>query len=186
MKKVVLFASFLFSVATTQAQSFIGFLTDNYSGVNSVIANPANIADSRFKTDIHLVGASTFFTNDYYGIKVTDALKEDYDFDLDATKSPTTNNNANINVDVMGPAFMFNIDKKSSIAIFSRARAFLNINELNGETIDRLDDDIDSSEDYNINEGDLYGSGNAWAEVGLTYARVLMNKEQHFLKGDSL
>jgi outer membrane protein OmpA-like peptidoglycan-associated protein len=151
--------------------------------VNSVIANPANIADSRFKTDIHLLGASTFFTNDDYGVKVTDALKEDYDFDLDATKSPTTNNNANINVDVMGPAFMFNIDKKSSIAIFSRARAFLNINELNGETIDRLDDDIDSSEDYNINEGDLYGSGNAWAEVGLTYARVLMNKEQHFLKG---
>ncbi len=165
------------------AQSYIGFLTDNYSGVHGVISNPANIVDSRFKTDVNLAGASAFFTNDYYGIKVTDALKEDYDFDLDATKSPTTNNNANINVDVMGPAFMFNLDKKSSLAVFTRARALLNVNELNGETIDRLDDDIDSTEDYNINEGDIYGSGNGWAEVGVTYARVLMTKEQHFLKG---
>ena len=183
MKKPTLLVVFFFYMAITQAQSYIGFLTDNYSGVNSVIANPANITDSRFKTDIHLVGASAFFTNDYYGIKVTDALKDNYDFDLDATKSPTTNNNVNINLDVMGPAFMFNLDKKSSIALFTRARTFFNVNELNGETIDRLDDDIDTSNDYNINEGDFYTSGNAWAEIGLTYARVLMNKEQHFLKG---
>lgn len=177
--------TFLFFISSSllTAQSYIGFLTDNYSGVHGVISNPANIADSRFKTDVNLVGASAFFANDYYGVKVSDALKEDYDFDLDATKSPSTDNNGLINVDVMGPAFMFNLDKKSSIAVFSRARAFLTVNELNGETIDRLDDDIDSTEDYVINEGDIFASGNGWAEIGLTYARTLMNKEQHFLKG---
>lgn len=183
MKKLVLLALLFLSIEGIQAQSFIGFLTDNYSGVNSVIANPAHIADSRFKTDIHLAGASAFFTNDYYGVKVTDAIKEGYDFDLDATKSPTTNNNGNVNVDVMGPAFMFNLDKSSSLAVFTRVRAFANANELNGETIDRLDDDIDANDDYNINEGDIYGSGNAWAEVGLTYARTIFQKEQHYLKG---
>lgn len=183
MLKQLTFVFFFSSTLFCSAQSYIGFLTDNYSGVHGVISNPANIADSRFKIDVNLVGASAFFTNDYYGIKVFDALKEDYDFDLNATKSPSTNNNGNINIDVMGPAFMFNLDKKSSIAVFSRARAFVNVNELNGETIDRLDDDIDSSEDYVINEGDIYGSGNGWAEIGLTYARTLMNKEQHFLKG---
>lgn len=183
MKKLVLLALLFLSIEGIQAQSFIGFLTDNYSGVNSVIANPAHIADSRFKTDIHLAGASAFFTNDYYGVKVTDAIKEGYDFDLDATKSPTTNNNGNVNVDVMGPAFMFNLDKSSSLAVFTRVRAFANAKELNGETIDRLDDDIDANDDYNINEGDIYGSGNAWAEVGLTYARTIFQKEQHYLKG---
>ncbi len=183
MKKSILLASLFFCSAIAQSQSYIGFLTDNYSGVNSVIANPANISDSPFKTDIHLVGISAFFTNDYYGVKVTDALKEDYDFDLDATKSPSTNNNANINLDVMGPAFMFNLDKKSSIALFTRARTFINVNEINGESIDRIDDDINLTDDFIINEGDFFASGNAWAEFGLTYARVLLNKDQHFLKG---
>ncbi len=183
MKKSILLASLFFYIATTQAQSYMGFLTDNYSGVNSVIANPANISDSRFKTDINLVGASAFFTNDYYGVKVTDMLKDEYDFDLDATKSPTTNNNVNINLDVMGPAFMFNLDKKSSIALFTRVRSFMNFNEINGESIDRINDDIDLTDDYNINEGDFFASGNAWAEIGLTYARVIVSKDQHFLKG---
>lgn len=174
---------FLAGTLFCSAQSYIGFLSDNYSGVHGVISNPANIVDSRFKTDVNLFGASTFFTNDYYGIKVSDALKEGYDFDMDATKSPSTNNNGNINIDVLGPAFMFNLDKSSSLAVFTRAKAFINVNELNGETIDRLDDDIDFTEDYNINEGDTYGAGNGWAEIGLTYARTIMKKEQHFLKG---
>ncbi len=168
MKKLFLLASLCSSVATIKAQSFIGFLTDNYSGVNSLVANPSNIAGSRFRADVHLVGASAFFSNDYYGVNVMDALKEEYNFNLDATKSPTDNNNANSNMDVMGPSFMFNLDKKSALAFFTRARAFLNVSELNGQTIDELDDDIDSTEDYIINEGDIYGSGNAWAEIGLT------------------
>lgn len=172
---------FFISVICVEAQSYIGFLTDNYSGVNSVIANPANITDSRFKTDINLVGASVFAGNDYYGVNVMDALKDDYDFDLDATKSPSNDNNIVTYVDIMGPSFMFNLNKKSSLAIFTRARTVVNINEINGNTIDALDDD--STDDFNVNEGDFNIFGQAWAEVGLTYARVLMDKDQHFLKG---
>ncbi|NJX15019.1 DUF5723 family protein [Tamlana crocina] len=183
MKKTALSVLFLLGAMGTQAQSFIGYLTDNYSGVNSVIANPANIADSRFKTDINLVGASVIIGNDYYGVNVMDALKEDYDFDLDATKSPSNSNNFGAYVDVMGPSFMFNLSKKSSIAIFTRARSVANVNNISGSTIDKIDND--DSDDFLINPGeaDISVFGQAWAEVGLTYARVLVNKEQHFIKG---
>ena len=58
MKKTLFLGLCLCASVSIKAQSFIGFLTDNYSGVNSVISNPANIVDSRFKTDIHLAGAS--------------------------------------------------------------------------------------------------------------------------------
>ncbi|MFL1012258.1 DUF5723 family protein [Flavisericum labens] len=181
MKKTTLLMLFLLGTISLHAQSFIGFLTDNYSGVNSVVSNPANIVDSRFKTDINLVGASFLAGNDYYGVNVMDALKDDYDFDLNATKSPSNNNNFGTYEDILGPSFMFNLNKKSSIAIFTRARSVININEINGNTIDAIDDE--DTDDFVVNEGDFGAFGQAWAEVGLTYARVFMNKEEHFLKG---
>ncbi|MEP5340362.1 MAG: DUF5723 family protein [Algibacter sp.] len=181
MKKSIITCLIILGSFYAKAQSYIGFLTDNYSGVTSVIANPANIVDSRFKTDINLVGASIFAANDYYGVNVMDAVKDDYDFDLDANKSPTENNNIGVNLDVMGPSFMFNLNKKSSIAVFSRARTLININDINGTTIDAID--AEDTDDFNVNEGDFNIYGQAWAEVDLTYARILMNNEQHFLKG---
>lgn len=171
---------FVFASYYADAQSYIGYLSDNYSGVNSVIANPANITDSRFKTDINLAGGSVFFGNDYYGVNILDATKSDYDFDLDATKSPTTDNNGAFNVDVLGPAFMFNLTQNSSLAVFTRARLFYGINEINGTTIDALDED--QTPDTFINEGDFNTTVNGWGELGLTYARTIFSKEQHFLK----
>ena len=183
MKKTILSVLFIISSLYIKAQSYSGFLTDNYSGVNSVIVNPANIADSRFKFDINLVGISGFLGNDYYKANVFDAISDDFDFDLDGTKTPTTSNSFSTNVDILGPSFMFNLDKKSSLAIFTRARFIASGNDINGESIDNLDDELNTSEDYNIDEGNIYFSTNAWAEIGVSYARVIMNKEQHFLKG---
>ena len=84
MKKTLTLLFLLVGILSTEAQSYIGFLTDNYSGVHSVITNPANIVDSRFKTDINLFGVSAFVTNDYYAAKFGDAIKSDYDFEDDA------------------------------------------------------------------------------------------------------
>lgn len=183
MKKIILAALFIASSLGMNAQSYRGFLTDNYSGVNSVTKNPANIADSRFKFDINLAGVSAFLGNDYYKANIFDAIGEDFDFDADGIETPTTSNNFYTNADILGPSFMFNIDKESSLAIFTRARFIANGNDINGESIDNLEQGFDADEDFNIEEGDLYASANAWAEIGVSYARVIMNKEQHFLKG---
>jgi outer membrane protein OmpA-like peptidoglycan-associated protein len=181
MKKITLILLLMVSSFCAKAQSYVGFLTDNYSGVHGVISNPANIVDSRFKVDVNLVGASIFTGNDYYGVKVLDAIKDDYDFDLDATKSPSSDNNLGVNVDVLGPAFMFNLNKKSSIAVFTRVRAIANVNEINGNTIDAIDDD--ETDDFIVNEGDFGAFAQVWGELGLAYARVFKNSEQHFIKG---
>ncbi len=182
MKKITLIVLCVMSVTLADAQSYIGFLTDNYSGVHGVISNPANITDSRFKTDINLAGASAFVSNDYYSLNVSDAISDDdYDFDTDARANPSNSNNGSFNIDVLGPSFMFNLNKKSSIAVFSRARAFANVVDVNGELVDELDADI--TQDFIVDEGDLKLFAQTWAEVGITYARVLMNEKQHFLKG---
>ncbi len=181
MKKITLSILLLLVSFCLKAQSHIGFLTDNYSGVHGVISNPANIADSRFKTDINLAGVSVFGSNDYYGINVWDATKDGYSFDLEAKTHSKDANSAAINVDVLGPSFMFNLTKNSSLAIFTRARTFVNANEINGSSIESIDDD--STDDYSFDEGNMNVLGHSWAEVGITYARTLLNKEQHFFKG---
>ena len=69
MKKTTLAAILILMAAAVNAQSYIGYHSDNYNGVHGLIYNPANIADSRFKTDINLIGASAILGNDYYGDK---------------------------------------------------------------------------------------------------------------------
>ncbi|MCH4551260.1 DUF5723 family protein [Aestuariibaculum lutulentum] len=181
MRKITIFLVLVLGSWCARSQSFQGFLADNYSGVNSVIVNPANATDSRFKTDINFIGVSGFGGNDYYGVNILDALKGDYDFDLDSKKHPSESNNGELNVDVMGPSFMFNLTEKSSLAIFTRARSFVNVNDINGNTIDEIDND--ETDDFMVNEGDFNAFGQAWGELGITYARVLFNEEEHFVKG---
>jgi hypothetical protein len=88
MKKTVLILMFFIATLTAKAQSYIGYFHDNYAGVQSVLFNPAAIADSRFKTDINLFSISGAVQNDFYGVKVFDVYKNGYDFDRESKRSP--------------------------------------------------------------------------------------------------
>ncbi|MFI0430061.1 DUF5723 family protein [Mariniflexile sp. HMF6888] len=182
MKKITFLFTLIVSSYSLQAQSYLGFLTDNYSGVNSVISNPANIVDSRFRADINLVGMSAFVGNDYYNMNIIKAIKDDdYNFEGESRQNPKINNNGGVNVDVMGPSFMFNINDTNSIAVFTRARTFVNANGINGRDLYAIDED--GNTDYTVNEDNFNAFGQTWAEIGLSYARVLVNERETFLKG---
>ncbi|KQC31720.1 flagellar motor protein MotB [Flagellimonas eckloniae] len=182
MKRLMLFVIFISITNISNAQSYVGFLTDNYSGIHGVISNPSNIVDSRLKIDINLIGASAFFGNDYIGFNLNNAFSDfNKTFDEAAT-FPSANNSLAWNIDVLGPAVMFNLDENNSLAFFTRGRAFFNANDIDGNILEK-EGGFDENEDFLINEGVISGSFNLWAEIGVTYARVLLNREQHFLKG---
>jgi len=192
MKKVSLHFLSLISLAilcvTAQqlnAQSYIGYLFDNYSGIHGVVLNPANIVDSPFKADINIFSASAFGGSDYFGINVLDVINSDggFDFDIDTEKFPKNDNNFFFNADILGPSFMFNINRKSSIGITTRVRAFLNINIIYGELYESLADGFDDTQDLAFSMKDFQGTIHAWAEIGLTYGRILMEDDRHMLKG---
>ena len=183
MKKNVFLSLFAFaSFCTANAQSYLGYTPDNYAGVQSVLYNPASIADSRFKADINLFSLSSSVANDLYGVKIFDVFKDGYDFDLEAKKSFSNANNAVFNTDIMGPSFMFNIAPKHSLAVYTRARAFVNVLDVNGQVINDITKD-NSSSFPEAQVGSFNGVGNSWGELGLSYAAVLYQKGQHFLKG---
>ncbi|WP_348798698.1 DUF5723 family protein [Flavobacterium adhaerens] len=173
----------LFIVVKSNAQTYMGYLPDNYAGVQGVLFNPASIADSRFKTDVNLFSTSSSLNNDYFGVSLFDLPSDSYDVDKEGVRTPTKNNGAIVYSDIMGPSFMFNIAPKHSVALYTRARAILNGNNINGELFDELEGGFEEAENFNIAVGSPKIVGHTWAEFGATYAAVLLQKEQHFLKG---
>lgn len=172
----VLISSNLFS------QSYVGHTIDNFSGVHGLLSNPANVVDSRMRTDVNIISASAFSGSDYFGLSLKDVFDESIEFD-DVERFPKDKNNFFNSADVMGPSFMFNLNANNSVGLITRARVFNNLNNINGNLFESIQEDFDDTEDFTFNSEDLSSTINVWAEIGLVYGRVLLNKENHFLKG---
>ncbi len=175
----------LFYSLNLSAQNYTGNTVDNYSGINGAVYNPSNIVGTSFRADVNLISVSAFGGSDYFGINLNDILKSDGGFDIeeDSERFPTNSNNFIFSADVLGPSFMFNLNKKSSIGIITRARGFLNLRGINGELYETVVDDFDSDNDFDFDSSNLAGTIHVWGEIGLTYGRILIDKQQHMLKG---
>ena len=182
LRKLIIGLLLTLTINVIQSQSYIGYLEDNYNGVHGIISNPANIADSRLKMDINLVGISALYDNDYIGFNLGDAFSNYSAVFDNAETFPSTDNFLAFNVDVMGPSVMLSINQNSSLAIFTRGRGVFNLIDANGNLLEK-EGGFDENDDFSLVEDDILGSFAAWGEIGATYARVLLNDEQHFIKG---
>jgi hypothetical protein len=186
MKKQILLNLLLSLIATlSYSQSYVGHSIDNYSGIQGVTYNPSSIVGSNLRADINLFSVSVFGGSDYFGINLSDIISSDggFDFEEDSEKFPSNSNNFFFNADVLGPSFMINLNKRSSIGLITRVRSNFNIHNINGELYEALVDDFESDDDFVFDSQNLSGTVHAWAEIGLAYGRILMDKPNHFLKG---
>ena len=132
-----------------------------------------------------MVSASAFGGSDYFSISVSDITNSDggFDFDQDVEKFPKNDSSFFFNADVLGSSFMFNLNKKSSIGLSTRVRAFLNINNISGELYESLADGFDDTQDFIFQMENFNGTIHTWGEIGLTYARILKQTDNNLLKG---
>lgn len=183
MKRTLLLFCFFGSFFYGRSQSYLGFRDDNYAGIQSALFNPSNIVDSKYKADVTIFSASGTGQNDLYGVNFADILDGGYNLDTEATKNFKSNNRGNFNFDILGPSVMFNIDPVHSVAIFTRVRSVTNLTDINGQLIDEVNKNVDFSESFMIAGGNPNGVTNSWAEIGASYATVLLDRDDHFLKG---
>lgn len=184
MYKKLFYLIVLFIAVKASAQSYMGYVPDNYAGVQGVLFNPASIVDSRFKTDINLFSTSVTVANDYFGVSLFDVYKDTYDVEKEGTRTASEKNGGIVYSDIMGPSFMFNIAPKHAVAIFTRARAVVNVNNVNGYLYDKFKDGLGETATFpSFEVGDTNLVGHSWGEVGASYAAVLYQNKQHFLKG---
>ncbi|MGG9972457.1 DUF5723 family protein [Ferruginibacter sp. SUN002] len=185
MKKSLLFMMLIAVTAIGFSQSFPGYSSGNYTGVNGVFFNPANIADSRYRWDFNLIGihAGVGNNNASFSIKnIGDAFGKDLDSVLFGSSAKNTS--ALANIDVFGPSVLFNINSKTSLALTTRVRTLANIKDLDGKLIQSIDNNLSGSLPLTLSsDANQKIVVNGWADFGVSLGQVLYNENKHFLKG---
>ncbi|UII28917.1 DUF5723 family protein [Fulvivirga maritima] len=182
------FILFIFFHLGLQAQGWLGFHSSNYAGVQGISHQPASIADSRYKFQLNLVSFDAFAANNYYSIPNEDFKKFDIDTDRLIESSKSNGKGVFMASEVYAPfSFLLTMSPKHALAVTARVRMMANVDGVNEDVanfLDRLEDEdgfvIDPGESYDVS--DLYVQSHVWAEYGLTYGRVVMDKGDHFLK----
>jgi len=178
-----------------KAQDFLGYINSNYSGVTGTDLNPANVVDTRYKTDIALFGLSFAAYNNYVGLKRS-ALKKDeyghyYAFDdtlfADNYLSRRDNNinkSLYLSNQIYGPSFLVTLNAKNAIALKSKVRTLFNIDGIEPELATLIYNELDYPSLWiqNLNNKDLSIQTMTWAEYGLTYGHVFKSEGPHFFK----
>lgn len=179
--------SLLFSIPSS-SQDLAGYRTGNYTGVDAVFSNPANIAGSRHRWDVNLFSLNVMVGND----KAAYSLKDiGHSLDGDSLKNKIAGANsgftsAMLSMNVLGPSFMFSVGKKNAFAFTSRVRVMANTKRVDGKLLNQfINQEVDDAGlPYNFStEGDNLISVNAWTEFGASYGRVIYDEGMHFLKG---
>ncbi len=199
MKKIFV-PLFLLASTVIHAQDFLGLSTGNYAGITGVDVQPASIADSRYRFDINLSAVSFGFKSNFLGFSREFAIKNKFDFSdynsyndfktnvLKFNGAAGNNNNfANVRNTVQIPvSFMLTTGKKSAVALNMRSRTMFAAQNVSydfakfaydGFPFDTL------GTSKSLTADNLSMRGVSYLDIGVTYARVLLNQNKHFVKG---
>lgn len=169
------------------AQEQLGLRTENYSGINSILLNPANNLTSPFQWDINLAGGGVFVDNNFGGFgnaSISDLRNARAKDILLATDFPSDQQFPGSAVvfdfeepgrkkfglgltSVMGPAFMLNFEQHT-FGIFTNFRAIGGGHQIPAVFGYYDYRNITANQDYGVPPSNV--SGMAWTELGLNYA----------------
>jgi hypothetical protein len=185
MKRTSLFIFCISTSILTLAQSFPGYNTSNYSGVNGVFFNPANVTGSKFKWNVNLFSLNAGIANNNASFSLKN-IASTFGDDVDSLLFGDSKKNTSglVNMDIQGPSFMLDVSKKSSIAFTSRIRVMANVADLDGQFIQSINDNLSSST-FPITLQSTKNQKvivNGWTDWGLTFGHVFLDKGPHFFK----
>lgn len=186
MKKYYLiFCFLLMMLSIVRSQTFPGYRTGNYTGVNGVVFNPANIADNRYMWDVNVIAINGFAGTNQSGLRFKDITRS---FNADSLKSRLLKGNDHINslayADVLGPSVMFSLSPKTSLAFTTRSRVFANGRDINGNLANAIINGGTgiTGVPFTFNNNMLVHS-TGWTEIGGSVGQVLTNKgNRNFFK----
>ncbi len=211
MKKLVYF--FMFFIGICNYAQTNSVFTENFSGVESVQYNPANIADSFYKVDVHAISINGNLGNTFATVKPFEVLS---DFKFKALKevSNTSNflensglqqyenyisnekftDNSSVygNASILGPSVMWMLNRNNSIAFTTALKLNGSGGNLNTKLYNFLEDNdfienVQTLDDLGNKQIQGFGHAFAWGEIGLSYATILKQSATAILKvGGSL
>jgi hypothetical protein len=176
-----------FFSASVTAQYNLGVATGNYSGLNPLYLNPANIADSREKIVIEVGAVGADFDNNLGSIKTSGgAFGLIHEQNLNSVFSYYGNNTFSMiapYAQIHLPGIMVAINHKHSVALTAGFRGFSQFNNFDRSLYRTITDtafvptgnrDL-TSRNFNYTE-------HAWSEINLSYAGVVLDQGEHEIR----
>lgn len=197
----ILFCLF-FLTSPLFAQQWLGISASNYAGTYSLAANPANVADSRYKFFLNVGGGNIDFSNNYaawaapysfIGL-MTNTVPNQYRASnglpgFKPSYIEEAQNKANsvafAAVDVKGPSLIYTFEKaKFAIGLTSRLRTITNLNNTTPQVAHIMVNGTLIPDLYGISQDDNHFSLNlnGFTEMGLTLGAVIREQDQDFFK----
>jgi Family of unknown function (DUF5723) len=161
------------------AQSYTGYQSGAYSGVYSILNNPADILSHRVRGDFNLAGVSTALGNNVFTFKYK-KINGNGENDPFAFGNPIKKAaKLNFNTDVFGPSLLIRLSDKHAFALSTRARVLANLYGLDKEILNALfQNTIESSFINNtVTAKDMSVQIHAFKEIALTYSRQITNSD---------
>ncbi|MCC6372755.1 MAG: OmpA family protein [Bacteroidia bacterium] len=195
------------SALNANCQDYFAYGGSNYGGINQVYCNPAALADNRLQLDVLLTGFDFNFNNSWFSVK-RPALKYSGSLRQASTvKFPLSWQNFTPNVPdnlfknfnfiasnhnkglvlenrILLPSVMYQINLKNTVAFSWSVRQMTSISGISPQVANLFEKEFD----LNVTQNNVIVNKNfsalqmAWAEYGITCARVIRDKDKHFIK----
>jgi len=188
MKKLLLPAIAMLSLSvTTYAQQNLGVATSNWSTVNSMYLNPANIAGSNEKVTISIFSLNAGLDNNLGSIStvggVSNNIKDGNTNIFNYSSSSSAFSMLAPVVDVRGPGAIVSINNKHSIAITTGIRGFNQLNNFDRSLYNTINDPSSvSTGNVDLTSKNFNYTAQLWTEVGISYGVVLLDQGESELR----
>ncbi len=158
----------------------------NFSGLTGTAWNPATVADNRYRFQVQLLAVDAHGTNTAYRYSGPGSLLSPNSVDFSSAYLQANSDNSrpklsSMGIAVRGPGLLLSLGPKNGFALSTRVRTALQGNNIAGDFLQAAVDEFELPNRLKDNSFNL--NLNGFAELDATYGRVLLEKEQHFLKG---
>jgi len=184
------------------SQQWLGISASNYSGTYGMYANPANVADTRYKVFLNVAGANVDFINNHakwgapyslFGLFTNTVANKhrsaggkvvysnNYLIEAQGNKNTT----AFLGTDVRGPSLMFTLEKaKMAIGLTTRGRLITNLTNASPAISKMLIFGTLQPSQFGQaqNNNHVTANINGYVEMGLTLGKILKEDDEHFVK----
>lgn len=187
LKIIVLASLFSLICGKLLAQDELGIANSNYSPTTSVYLNPSSLSDSRVFIDIHLIGAGAAAQNNFVYMPGSSFKWSQLWKDPESVPEPQYKRYfgpyfANADANVQGPSASVVLGK-NAFGFTTAVRTVVSMHRMPDHLANyaiegfRWPDQM--TEEFNTSR--LRAGGLSWAEVGLSYARIVSQQDGGFL-----
>ena len=167
----------------------LGIATSNWSGTNVMNINPALIADCREKFTIDIIGVNAGVDNNLGTLSsltgINNAIKNG-----NVNNMFTYSNNSTFSLlapyaKINLPGFMWSINKNNSIALTNSVNAMNQFNNFDQSLFRTVGDPnyvINGNGVTTLTSKNFNYTANLWTQTGITWAGVLLDKDEHEIR----